>query len=633
MATDLKNTKEIAQYPYDALAVGLEEGSLSSEGALLDTINCAEAQTLDEMFRERVRRSPEKIAYTQYDQAEQSWVNYSWSEMATQVERWQVAFREGGLKKGDRVAVCYPNSVDWIVFDQAALRLGLVVVPLYTADRADNIAYVIANAGARLALFANAALWTEVQASDEDVSCVETALVFTGNSDDADVVLVEQWLPEHGQHFERGVTDPDDLASIVYTSGTTGRPKGVMLSHRNMLSNAYNGMRSMALTTEDSLLSFLPLSHTFERTVGYYAAMMSGSQVTFNRSIPELANDLLDIKPTVIISVPRIFERIHNKMSAALAEMSPIKRFLFGMAMKVGWHKFCVQQGSKSWHPRLLLAGVFNMTVAKQARARFGGRLNYAIVGGAPLSFEVAKTFTSLGIPLLQGYGLTEFSPVISVNTLRQNRPDSIGLLLRGGTAKLMEKNELWVKGDSVMLGYWRNDEATDQVIVEDDSGRWLRTGDCASVDEQGYLRIVGRLKEILVLANGEKIPPADIEAAIARNPLFSNVMVVGEGLSYLSALVVLNKRMLSKVCKQHNWPENDVPSEALNAYLLSLIPEQMSDFPGYARIRRVHVCDSDWTVEDGLLTPTLKLKRAKIMARYADGIDAMYAGRGVHKL
>ena len=300
MHTNSKN-KTATNYPQDAL--------LNTSG--IDMINFQEAQTLDELFRERVRRSSDAVAYRQFDSAEKKWVGWTWAEMAAQVERWQIAFSSTGLKKGDRVAICYKNSVEWVVFDQAALRLGLVVVPLYTADRADNMAYVISHAGAKLALFSDPKIWSKVVASDEDVSCVETILVISGDTT-GNVKNINDWLPDTGAHMERGLAQPDDLASIVYTSGTTGRPKGVMLSHKNMLSNAYCGMRSVALTPQDRLLSFLPLSHTLERTVGYYSAMMAGAQVSYNRSIPEMANDLKTVKPTVMISVPRIFEKVNN---------------------------------------------------------------------------------------------------------------------------------------------------------------------------------------------------------------------------------------------------------------------------------------------------------------------------------
>ncbi|MEO0368398.1 MAG: long-chain fatty acid--CoA ligase [Pseudomonadota bacterium] len=615
-----------------------EDAQLVNTG--LDTINVQAAQTLDQLFRERVRRSPESIAYSQFNTEEKVWESLTWAEVASQVARWQVAFRDSGLKKGDRVAICYKNSIEWVLFDQAALRLGLVVVPLYTADRPDNIAYVIGHSGAKLVFFTNRATWLAVRDTDEDVSCVTHPVVMQiapGKKKEAaaaeDVIVLEDWLPEVGEHLERGVTEEDDLASIVYTSGTTGRPKGVMLSHKNMLSNAYNGMRSVAVTPQDQMMSFLPLSHTLERTVGYYSPMMCGTPVAFNRSIAQLAQDLTIIKPTVMISVPRIFERIHNQIYGGLEQMSSLRRSLFKAAISIGWYKFQHQQGLVPWRPRLLIHSLLDRLVGKTVRDKLGGRMRFVVVGGAALSPDVSKTFIALGLPLLQGYGLTECSPVGSVNTLEHNRPDSIGLPLRGVELKLMENDELWIKGDNVMMGYWRNEKATNEtIVIEEDGSRWLRSGDRASIDEDGFVRIIGRIKDILVLANGEKVPPPDIESAIARDPLFEQVMVVGEGRSYLAALVVLEPTMWEELRAKHGWSKEDLYTPDVVTALLARVKLQMGEFPGYARIRKLYATDEEWTVESGLMTPTLKVKRPKVMEYYAKEIDELYEGHGLHK-
>ncbi|MBX2846863.1 MAG: AMP-dependent synthetase/ligase [Acidiferrobacterales bacterium] len=623
MTVSANKQSNLSYYAEDALTFDTE----------LDPINSADADTLDRLFRERVRRSSEEVAYNQFDADKQQWNSYSWSQIAAQVERWQVAFREAGLVKADRVAICYRNSIEWIIFDQAALRLGLVVVPLYTADRADNIGYVIGNSQAKLVLFADLARWLEVVECDEDVSCLETVLLFAASEPvSGKVKMVADWLPEIGSHLERGLAEPDDLATIIYTSGTTGRPKGVMLSHKNLLSNAYNGMRSVALKTSDHLLSFLPLSHALERTIGYYAPMLMGAKVSFNRSIPELAEDLKTLQPSVLISVPRIFERVHNQIYSKVATENKIKQTLFRLAIDTGWHRFKNQQGRAAWHPKLLLAKLLDHLVAKPIRENLGGNLDFVIVGGAALSEEVAKTFIALGVPLLQGYGLTESSPVVSVNTPKRNLPNSIGLALRGVKVKIGEQDELWVQGNNVMQGYWLNDQATKETIVEMEDGQWLKTGDRAAIDEQGFIRIIGRIKDIIVLANGEKMPPTDIEAAILRDPLFEQVLVLGEGRSFLSALVVLNKSNWLSLASENRWQDAHLQEKAVQDTLINRIGAQMVDFPGYAKIRKVTASLDEWTVESGLLTPTLKIKRPKVLAAHETEIEQMYAGRGVHK-
>ena len=611
--------KEAKIYPQDALQDNPEA----------DPIRPGEANTLDELFRERVRRNPDKVAYSQYDNEKEHWYGLTWAQIASQVERWQIAIKDLGMKKGDRVAICYKNSIEWVIFDQAALRLGLVVVPLYTADRADNMAYVLANSEARIAIFEDLSRWQEVLKSDEDLSNISKVLIFNNaHSDDSRVQAVDDWLPQLGQKLERGINQADDLASIVYTSGTTGRPKGVMLSHKNMLSNAYAGMRSIAVLPSDRLLSFLPLSHTLERTVGYYGSILSGASVTFNRSIPQLSDDLQAVQPTVLISVPRIFERVHNRIYSGLEKLNLVKRLLFRRAIKTGWHAFEREQGRAAWHPRLLLRGLLDNLVAAPIRERLGGQLKFAVVGGAPLSIEVAKTFTSLGIPLLQGYGLTESSPIVSVNTLAENKPDSIGLPLRGVEVKLIDNDELCIKGENVMLGYWNRPKATAKTM----HGDWLKSGDRAVIDQQGFIRIIGRIKDILVLANGEKVPPPDIEAAISRDPLFEQVLVVGEGRAYLSVIVVLNPELWQANCQNNKLDPSAPNAGQASKWLLQKVAAQMGDFPGYARIRAIHASLDEWTIESGMITPTLKIKRPVITKHYQSEIDRMYEGHGVVK-
>ena len=596
----------------------------------LDVIDPSEVHTLDEMFRERVRRCADKTAYTQFDSTVGQWVDYSWGTIAGEVERWQVMFQSEGLEKGDRVAIRLVNSVEWVIFDQAALRLGLIVVPLYCADRADNVNYVLNHSGAKLLVVDTQKEWEEIRDAEAELPGLIRVIALSNTDEQSDAIVCEldDILPEKGLHLERGMAEADDMASIVYTSGTTGRPKGVMLSHKNMLHNAYAGMRSVPLYPHDRSLSFLPLSHTFERTIGYYAKMMCGVHIIYNRSIPELVDDLAYVKPTVMIAVPRIFERVSNKIYAGVAESSPIKQKLFHMAIKVGWQRFEYQQGRAKWSPLMLLFPVLDALVGKKIRAKLGGNLRFAVVGGAPLSPSVAKTFISLGIILLQGYGLTESSPVISVNTLEHNKLETIGLPLRGVELAIGENNELLARGDNIMMGYWNNPEASADTV---DADGWLHTGDQASIDEQGFIRIIGRLKDILVLANGEKVPPADMESSILKDDLFEQALVLGEGKPFLSALLVLNQDSWGKLLQSGQFTKDDLQSDKFNEFVLARVAKKIEDFPGYARIRKVSISLDEWTVESGLVTATLKVKRPKVHAAFTDEIAKLYEGHGVH--
>ncbi|NND82357.1 MAG: long-chain fatty acid--CoA ligase [Gammaproteobacteria bacterium] len=596
-----------------------------------DVITRTDALTLDELFRERVRRSADAIAYSQFDADQGAWVSCTWAEMAQQVSRWQSAFAAQRLHKGDRVAICHSNSMQWVCFDQAALRLGLVVVPLYPIDRAENTAFVISDAHAKLAFFESHEQWQHVAACEHYLGTLKTVLVPNMEDKaepDSRVRLLSDWLPAEGERLERGLIGTDDLASIVYTSGTTGAPKGVMLSHRNILANAYSSLRSVVLKPEDHLLSFLPLSHTLERTLGYVAPMMAGARVTFNRSIPDLAEDLKLVKPTAMLAVPRIFERVHNQIYAFVNDSHTLRRWLFKLAINVGWQKFLYSQGLAAWRPRLLLSNLLDGLVASNLRATFGGRLQYSIVGGAPLSLEVMKTFTALGIPLVQGYGLTEASPAVSSNTLERNLPGSIGLPLRGVQVRIGNNDELLVKGESVMRGYWQNPDATEDIM----SGEWLHTGDQARIDDAGFIFLTGRIKEIMVLSNGEKVAPALIEAAIARDPLIEQVMLVGEAKPFLTAIVVLNPAEWRKRCKKIGLADERLSSATAQNYLLKVVASQMTEAPGHAQVRQVYPSFVEWSIESGLLTRTYKVQREQVLAHFAEEIHEMYKGHEVYK-
>jgi len=580
------------------------------------------------LFRERVKRTPEALAYRQYTSQRRDWDDMNWRQMQEAVIRFQQALQRENLAPGDRVAVMLKNCREWVMFDIAALGLGLVVVPLYTDDRPESVAYILQNAGAQLLLTGTIRQWRQLHSVRDELGFVQRIVTLeTIEDDDPRLVSLEDWLPATAEGELQVLNDnPHHLATIVYTSGTTGRPKGVMLSHRNILSNAYASQQRVQVYPGDIALSFLPLSHTLERTVGYYLVMMCGGAVAYNRSIPELAADLLAVRPTIMISVPRIFERVYNKIQDGLQIKSPIARRLFELATEIGWQRFELQQGRGSWQFNMLLWPLLQRLVADKILGRMGGRLRFAVCGGAPLPPAVARLFIGLGLPLVQGYGLTETSPVIGANAIADNDPETIGRPIEGIEVRIGENDELLARGPNIMLGYWDNPEATRQII--DDEG-WLHTGDKAAIDTRGHIRITGRIKEIIVLANGEKVPPADMEMAIAMDCRFDQVMVLGEGRSFLAAVVVLNPDQWPIVCRKLGLdPQNEQATQTtqLEKYLLEIIARQISTFPGYAQIRRVITTLEPWSVEAGLITPTLKLKREQIEAHFSRQIEALYS-------
>ncbi|SCX51760.1 long-chain acyl-CoA synthetase [Nitrosospira sp. Nsp1] len=605
---------------------------------LTDVIPVEAARTLDGLFRERTRRSPEAVAYRDYDRSSGKWRDLTWKQMDERIAHWQSALTREKLLPGDRVAVMLRNCPEWVIFEQAALRLGLVVVPLYTADRPENAAYILRDAGVKVLLLEELAQWQafhEVRGQIPHLLRVITVQGSPGEKDDGLVLALHDWLPDwplddpqgKAGEVEDASRDQHQLATIIYTSGTSGRSKGVMLSHYNILANAHSCLQVVPIGQDDLLLSFLPLSHTFERTAGYYAPMMRGATVAYARSVHQLQEDLLIIRPTILISVPRIYERVYAGIHAKLAEGSALSRKLFNLAVDIGYSRFEYRQQRGRRLFSHLLWPLLEALVAKKVMSKLGGRLREAMSGGAALPTEVSRVFIGLGLPILQGYGMTETSPVVCCNTMEDNLPSSVGRPIPGVEVKLGPDDALLIRGPSVMLGYWNDPVATEAIMTPDG---WLNSGDIARIDEQGRVTITGRLKEIIVMSTGQKIPPAPMEAAILHDSLFEQIMLIGEGRPYLSALVVLNARNWESISAQYNL-DSDLRSlsqdQKLEEILVERITRQIKGFPGYAKIYRVALAQEPWTIENDLLTPTLKLRRTQVLNRYQAEVSRLYAG------
>ncbi|WP_256857808.1 AMP-dependent synthetase/ligase [Solemya velum gill symbiont] len=576
--------------------------------------------TLDEVFRRRVRLNPDSLAYMQYDDKKQAWQNYTWKETADEVCLWQSMLRSLHLVQGDRVAIMMNNSREWVIFDQAALGLGLVSVPIYTSDRADNIDRILKDAGCKALLIKGQEQWDTLVDIRSRIQTLDALFSFEVLYDaPSNYRLVKKSLPGFAGILANGLTNADDLATIVYTSGTTGRPKGVMLTHRNILFNTEAGLSAVEVREDDLMLSFLPLSHALERTIGYYLPIVAGSSVAFARSIELLGEDLQYVKPTLLISVPRIYERVHARIEETLASSSAIKQRLFSMAVNVGWHHFLHRQHRAGWSPKLLFHPLLDRLVGAKIRSKLGGRLRFAISGGAPLAPPISRFFISLGIEILQGYGLTETSPVISVNRLEDNEPESVGTPLPGIEVCVGENDELLTRSPCIMAGYWNQPQASAEIMTDDG---WLHTGDQVEIGSRGHIRITGRIKDILVLSTGEKIGPSEIEQALSSSQLVEQVLVIGEGHPFLTALVVANKSLLNERMNQDAAPGSTAESVLLEALLPTL-----HEIPGYVHLGGVAIVDEPFTIENGMMTPTMKLKRKEILANYHSMVEVLYEG------
>ncbi|MFI5445462.1 AMP-dependent synthetase/ligase [Polaromonas sp. UC242_47] len=604
----------------------------------ISTIN--DVQTLPQLLAFRARLSPQGEAYRTFDNSSGQWQSLNWAGTLARVGRWSRALAASGLPNAARVAILLPNGLEAMSMDQAALATACVPVPLHAIDNPGSMAYILADCEASLLILEHAALWEKICAVGLPLPDLKTVVVVDGKhssvatgGDAVTVLSLADWLAL-GQNNTPlpAPPKPDDLAAIVYTSGTTGKPKGVMLTHHNVVANVQAVLARVHATTEDVFLSFLPLSHTFERTAGYYLAIATGSCVAYARSVAQLGEDLKTVRPTVLISVPRIYERVYAKLQEKLAP-SPLKMRLFAAAQTIGWRRFCAAQGlpapdratESATAPWTLLPWpLLQHLVAKPLLAQLGGRVRVAVSGGAPLSPAIAHCFLGLGLPLLQGYGLTETSPVVAANGLDDNDPATVGRALTGIEVRIGDKQELQVRGPSVMKGYWKRPEDSARILSADG---WLATGDQAEVTN-GRIRILGRIKEIIVTSTGEKVPPGDLELAITADPLFEQALVVGENRPFIACVAVLQREEWQRLAQALALDPQDPASlqqPAAERAALVRIERQMGSFARYAVPRAVCLTLTPWTIENTFMTPTLKLKRNNLMAHFESQIDAMY--------
>lgn len=592
--------------------------------------------TLPQLLVNSVERYGEREALRQFDKETKSWHSLSYAQLMARVMEWRRAYAAMNLERGTRIGILMPNSIDHACADQAALANGLVPVPLHAIDTPGASAFILSDSRAQVLVTNKLTRWKQIQAAGGDLQDL-TAVIITEDEVDDETGMVRglsEWLAA-GTHVVELPEGPkeDDLAGIVYTSGTTGRPKGVMLTHGNIVSNVKATLECVFPQVGDIFLSFLPLSHTFERTAGYYLALATGCTIAYNRSVLLLADDLKTIRPTVIISVPRVYERIFARVQDKLKKSRPAARYLFDWAVEIGWRDFCrrnhlpVEHTGRAW-----LDGLIRPLVRKVSSTlldQFGGRLRIAISGGAALSSKVARTFCGLGLPIIQGYGMTEASPIIAGNNRTLNQPNTVGKPFNNVEVRLGEGDEIQIKGPSITRGYWNRPDATADAFTEDG---WFRTGDVGGFNELGLLSIKGRIKEIIVTSTGEKVPPADLEAAIETDPLFSQCYVIGENRPYLSLITVVNPdewASFAKSCGVDPADPASLDNPSVKTSALKRAKTAAGEFPHYALPRAVVLTQEPWTIENGLITPTLKLKRGPLSKKFANVIAQLYATHG----
>lgn len=592
-------------------------------------------KVIPDFLKNSVKEHPNGHAFSEWDEHSKSWIDYTWETFNQIVDTWRKAFWHTGLKKGDRVAILLPNSVNAALCDMAVLGNALTPVPLHAVDTPKSSAFIINDSESKLLFVPKALRWNAIASHESnfphlrEVIVIDNDLSNTENSP-VPVITLEDWLKraENGE-MPTDYPEESDLAAIVYTSGTTGKPKGVMLSHKNVVSNVKDCDAFMKIQRDDVFLSFLPFSHTFERTVGYYLPTMKNAHIVFSRGVLNLAEDLKTIRPTVFISVPRIFERFQSRLEEYFIK-AEIKT-LADYAVDIGWRRFCHQNGLEipesnfSDTDSIAWAALKNQVV-KPLHDLFGGRLRLSIVGGAALSNKLGRFYCALELPLYQGYGLTESSPVISLNKEGYNNPITVGQPLPSMQVRIGEKDELQVRGPTVMQGYWNRPDATKEAFTEDG---WLRTGDQADLFDTGHILIKGRIKEIIVTSTGEKIAPQDLELAIQADSLFDQAMVVGENRPFITCLTVINEDEWKRLANEFGVdPDNDeiLLRRDIRMAALKRIKKACSKFPQYGVPRNVILLRDPWTVDNGCLTVTMKLRRKIVAEKLKTLIESLYS-------
>jgi len=561
------------------------------------------------------------------------YVPISTQEFAAKVRHFSYGLRELGQGAGDKMIIFSENRPEWVISDVANLCLGGITVPIYTTLVPEQIRYIIDDSDAKIVLCSQPDLWKKVWAVKAELTKVTHYISFEPGAPEGTLSFEE--VIEKGKKveknnpelFEKGALEakPSDIASIIYTSGTTGMPKGVMLMHSNFISNVLTCAPLLPFSDKDTAMSLLPLSHVYERMVEF-VYLYKGCTIGFGEGFDTIPQNLLEIRPHIMALAPRILEKFYAGVMDNVLASSPLKRKIFYWALKVG-RKY--SQRKLNNQP---ISGMLNFKknlasklVYSKIIARTGGRVRFFVTGSAPLSKDIAEFFYAMGLVVLEGYGLTETSPVISLNTFDKMRFGTVGPPIPGVEVKIADDGEILTRGPHVMKAYYKKEEATQEVF----DGDWFRTGDIGHIDEDGFLVITDRKKDIIVTSGGKNVAPQPIENILKANPYVENVVVVGDRRKFISALVVPNFEKLEAYARSNNIAfetmSDLVKNDKIQSFMEAEIDRVTPNLASYEKIKKISLMDRDFDQEKGEVTPTFKVKRNIIEDKYKNVIDAMY--------
>jgi len=590
------------------------------------------AETISRLFLNTIRNYPKPDILLHKDQGK--YVPTSSEEFGRRVRALALGLRNLGCRPGDKIIILAENGPSWIISDMANLCLGAVTVPIYPTLVPEQIRYIIDDSDASVVLCSSPALWRKIKAIKADLKKVAHFVSFQPDPPAGAIGLAD--LMDKGRRldgedpalFEKTAlaVKAEDLASIIYTSGTTGVPKGVMLTHGNFVSNVETLAALVKFGHPDYVLSFLPLSHVLERMVTF-AFLSKGCSIAYADSVETVAQNLLEIRPQIMVSVPRLFEKLYAKVMDNVLLGSALKKKIFFWAVRVG------MEHSRRSLGRQKISGLLRFKrelahklVFSKVLEKTGGRVRFFVSGGAPLSKDIAEFFHAIGLVVLEGYGLTETSPVIAVNTFEDLKFGTVGKPVPGLQVKIAGDGEILVKGPNVMKGYYKKADETREVF---DADGWFHTGDVGRLDEAGFLAITDRKKDLIITAGGKNIAPQPIENMLKRNPYIANIVVIGARRKFVSAIIVPNLDKLEEYAKlksiAYAGAKELIAGEEIKAFLLEEIDRSTPNLAPYEKIKKIILLEKDFDIEREELTPTLKVKRNKVEEKHKDLIDALY--------